>query len=57
MAIVGILVVIGGVIGGFMIESGKMGVLVQPAEVVVIFGAAIGGLLVSVPISTPKDAR
>ncbi|MBL0062212.1 MAG: flagellar motor stator protein MotA [bacterium] len=54
MAIVGILVVIGGVIGGFMMAGGEMGVLVQPAEVVVIFGAAIGGLLVSVPISTLK---
>ncbi len=54
MAIVGILVVLGGVIGGFMMAGGEMGVLVQPSEVVVIFGAAIGGLLISVPISTLK---
>ncbi len=54
MAIVGILVVLGGVIGGFMMAGGEMGVLVQPSEVVVIFGAAIGGLLISVPVSTLK---
>ena len=45
---------LGGVIGGFMMAGGEMGVLVQPSEVVVIFGAAIGGLLISVPVSTLK---
>ncbi len=54
MAIVGLLVVIGGVVGGFLMAGGDLGVLYQPAELVVIFGAAIGGLLISVPVATLK---
>ncbi len=54
MAIVGILVVLGGVIGGFMMAGGSLGVLFQPSEFIVIGAAAIGGLLISVPISTLK---
>ncbi|NUO20237.1 flagellar motor stator protein MotA [bacterium] len=54
MAIVGVLVVIGGVIGGFLMAGGAIGVLIQPSEVVVIFGATIGGLLISVPVATLK---
>lgn len=34
--------------------GGDLAVLVQPSEVIVIFGAAIGGLLISVPIATLK---
>ncbi|MCC6476562.1 flagellar motor stator protein MotA [bacterium] len=55
MAIVGIIVVLGGVIGGFLMAGGTLGVLFQPSEFIVIGGAAIGGLLVSVPVSTLKQ--
>jgi chemotaxis protein MotA len=55
MAIVGVLVVLGGVIGGFLMAGGSLGVLFQPSEFIVIGGAAIGGLLVSVPIATLKQ--
>ena len=36
---------IGGVIGGFLMAGGALSVLNQPAEFVVIGGAAIGSLL------------
>ena len=49
LVIVGFLVVIGGVIGGYLMAGGALGVLNQPAEFVVIGGAAIGSLLVSTP--------
>jgi len=47
--IIGIVVVLCGVIGGFAYENGPMHVLIQPAELMIIFGAAIGSLLVSAP--------
>ena len=49
LIIVGLLVVLGAVIGGFMMAGGHLGVLVQPSEFVVIGGAAIGSLIVSTP--------
>jgi chemotaxis protein MotA len=49
-AILGILAVFGAVIGGFLMEKGKLMVLVQPSELVIIGGAAIGTLLVANPL-------
>jgi chemotaxis protein MotA len=50
ISIVGILVVFGAVIGGFLMEKGQLAVLIQPAELVTIGGAALGTLLVANPI-------
>ena len=47
--IIGIVVVLCGVIGGYTFENGPMHVLIQPAELMIIVGAAIGSLLVSAP--------
>jgi chemotaxis protein MotA len=49
-AIIGILIVFGAVIGGFLMEKGSLLVLVQPAELLIIGGAAIGTLLVANPL-------
>jgi chemotaxis protein MotA len=46
-AIVGILVVFGAVIGGYLMEKGNMMVLLQPAELLIIGGAAVGTILVA----------
>lgn len=51
-AIIGILVVIGAVIGGYLMEHGELMVLMQPAELVIIGGAALGTLLIANPLST-----
>jgi chemotaxis protein MotA len=53
-AIIGILVVFGAVIGGFLMEKGHIMVLVQPAELLILGGAAIGTLLVANPIHIIK---
>jgi len=53
-AIVGILVVFGAVIGGFLMEKGHMAVLIQPAELLIIAGASTGTLLVANPIHILK---
>jgi len=53
-AIIGILVVLGAVIGGFLMEHGPIRVLIQPSEAIIICGAAIGTLLVANPLHTLK---
>jgi chemotaxis protein MotA len=49
-AIIGIVVVFGAVIGGFLMEKGHLAILVQPAELLIIAGAASGTLLVANPV-------
>ena len=48
-AIIGILVVFVAVIGGFLMEKGQIAVLLQPAELLILGGAAIGTLLAANP--------
>lgn len=54
LVIVGIVVVIVGVVGGFTMAGGNLLVLIQPSEFVTIGGAVIGSLLISTPMSTLK---
>ncbi|MEZ5355214.1 MAG: flagellar motor stator protein MotA [Bryobacteraceae bacterium] len=51
-AIIGIVVVIGAIIGGYLMEHGHLEVLFQPAELVIIGGAALGTLLIANPLPT-----
>jgi len=51
-AIVGILVVFGAVVAGYLMEHGQLAVLVQSAELVIILGAAVGTVLVANPLPT-----
>lgn len=54
LAIIGILVVIGSVLGGFAMVKGPFATLFQPAELVTIFGAAAGTALISTPVKVLK---
>jgi chemotaxis protein MotA len=47
--IIGLVVVIGAVLGGFAMSGGPFAVLFQPNELIVIGGAAFGALIVSSP--------
>jgi chemotaxis protein MotA len=49
ITIIGIVVVLGAVIGGFAFINGPMHVLFQPGELIIIGGAAVGSLLISAP--------
>jgi chemotaxis protein MotA len=51
-AIIGSVVVLCAVMGGYLMEHGKVAVLLQPAELVIIGGAALGTLLIANPLST-----
>ncbi len=48
-AIIGIVVVLGAIVSGYLMEKGNLLVLVQPAELIIIGGAALGTLLVANP--------
>lgn len=48
--IIGIIIVLGCVIGGFLMINGPLGVLVQPSEYIVIGGAAIGATIAANPV-------
>ena len=49
--IVGLVVVFGSILGGFVMDHGHVGVLVQPAEFVIIGGAALGAFVVNNPMN------
>jgi chemotaxis protein MotA len=55
LAIAGIVVVIAAVVGGYLMEHGKLLVLLQPAELVIIGGAAIGTVLTANPPAVLKE--
>src|SRR5947209_9212523 len=52
--IIGILVVFGAVAGGYLMEHGNLRVLMQPAELIIIGGAAAGTVLVANPLHILK---
>ncbi len=54
LVIVGAAVVLGAVVGGYILEHGNLSVLFQPAEVVIIFGAALGALIIMSPMHVLK---
>src|ERR1051326_1946045 len=50
-AITSIIVVIGAIVGGYLMEHGNLMVLVQPAPFLIIGGAALGTVLIANPLS------
>jgi chemotaxis protein MotA len=54
-AIIGIVVVVGAILGGYLMEHGNVKVLIQPAELIIIGGAAIGTVLIANPIHILKQ--
>ena len=53
--LIGLVVTLGCVLGGFMAMGGHIEVLIQPWEVVIICGAALGSFLVANPMKVVKD--
>ncbi|KLD78415.1 flagellar motor stator protein MotA [Xanthomonas hyacinthi] len=54
LIIVGFLIVIISVVGGYVLSHGKLGALWQPYELMIIGGAALGAFLVSTPAKIVK---
>src|SRR5260370_26700273 len=53
-SIFGILIVFGCVLAGYIMENGKIAVLIQPAELLIVGGAAIGTVLTANPMHILK---
>lgn len=47
--LIGIVICLGAIAAGYMMEHGNFRVLMQPAELVIIFGAALGTLVIANP--------
>ena len=54
-SIIGIVVVFGCIVAGYLMEHGNMKVLLQPAELIIIGGAGLGTVLISNPVHTLKQ--
>ncbi len=54
MVIIGLLIVFGSVIGGYLMHHGQLAVLYQPSEFVIIGGAGLGALLAANPPAVIK---
>ena len=54
-AIIGIVVVFGAIVAGYLMEKGSLMVLVQPAELIIIGGAALGTLFIANPLHIIKS--
>lgn len=55
LVIAGIIVVFGAVVGGYLLEKGNLLVLFQPAELLIIGGAAMGTTLIANPMHILKE--
>ena len=54
-SIIGIVVVFGCIVAGYLMEHGNLKVLAQPAELLIIGGAALGTVLISNPVHILKQ--
>jgi chemotaxis protein MotA len=54
LVIVGMIIVLGSVLGGFTMAGGHVGALIHPSEIVTIGGAAMGAMVIMSPMSTLK---
>ncbi len=53
--IIGVIVVFGSVIGGYVLHHGKLEILWQPSEYLIIVGAAMGSMIIGTPGKYLKD--
>jgi len=53
-AVIGIIVVFGAVVAGYLMEHGNLRVLLQPPELIIIAAAAVGTLLIGNPLHILK---
>lgn len=54
LVIIGIIIVLSAVVGGYLLEHGNLSVLFQPVELLIIGGAAFGAFLISNPLKIIK---
>ena len=53
--IIGIVIVVGAILTGYLNEHGSISLLIQPNEYIIIFGAALGGFVIASPMKVIKS--
>jgi chemotaxis protein MotA len=54
--ICGLLIALGGIVMGLMLEGGKISQVLQPTSAMIVFGGTIGAVMVQFPLSVIKQA-
>jgi len=54
--IIGIVLAIGGIVAGLLIEGGKIAQILQPTAAMIVFGGTLGAVMVQFPISVVLQA-
>lgn len=44
---IGLVIVFGSVVGGYLLEGGNLSIIIQPVEILIIMGAAVGAFFIS----------
>jgi chemotaxis protein MotA len=55
LVIVGFVIVLASIVGGYLLEGGNLRVLLQPAELIIIGGASLGSLIVANSATVLKE--
>lgn len=48
----GVLIAVGGILAGMMLEGGKIGQILQPTAAMIVFGGTLGAVMVQFPLAT-----
>ena len=54
--LLGLIVAVGGIVAGFMLEGGHIKELLQPTAAMIVFGGTLGAVMVTTPLSVLKGA-
>src|SRR5690242_4472013 len=49
---IGILLAVGGIVSGLLLEGGNVGQVLQPTAAMIVFGGTIGAVMLQFPLST-----
>lgn len=56
ITILGLILAVGGIVGGLIMEGGEIGEILQPSAAVIVFGGTLGALFVTTPTRVLRNA-
>ncbi len=54
--LIGLIVAVGGIVGGLILEGGSIKEILQPTAAMIVFGGTLGAVLVTTPLGVVKQA-
>ena len=52
----GIVIAVGGILAGLLLEGGNLGQILQPTAAMIVFGGTLGAVLIQFPLSVVLTA-